>query len=218
MSKHNEDMMKTPKNHGHLTKAQQSRRTFLKQATRVTLAVLATGSAMNAFGQGTESTFNAPPFARPPIPNACISPVGDAEQTLAAVVDTVVPGAAIDPEGKPGGLDGCAMNLLLDDFYPFKSMLGQLAGLIDLKARPKGGDFIELDYETRLAVLVEAQHDLPLLRLAFKAIRSAFYGGAYNAIGMDYVNYPGPNLGYSHIPDASFRRPVCNEKTDGWMP
>lgn len=55
-------------------------------------------------------------------------------------------------------------------------------------------------------MLVRAEDKLPLLRLAYRAIRSAFYGGAYNGVGLDYLGYPGPNLGYRHLPECSFRR------------
>ena len=68
-------------------------------------------------------------------------------------------------------------------------------------------------------VLVAVQETMPLLRLAYRAIRSAFFGGAYNGVGLDYVGYPGPNLGYRHVPEFSFRTPVCQElTTDGRMP
>ena len=76
-----------------------------------------------------------------------------------------------------------------------------------------------MPYQQRIDVLVAAVDKVPLLRLAYRAIRSAFFGGAYNGIGLDYVGYPGPNLGYRSIPEFSFRKAVCQELTaDGRMP
>jgi hypothetical protein len=95
-----------------------------------------------------------------------------------------------------------------------------IAALLDQTAKQAhGSTFVELGYEQRLDVLVRAEDKLPLLRLAYRAIRSAFYGGAYNGVGLDYLGYPGPNLGYRHLPECSFRRAVCTEASEtGWLP
>ena len=164
--------------------------------------------------------FRFPGFPRVPLDGACLVPEGDVELALAAMVDTVVPGPDTDPDGAPGALEGCAMNLLLDDFYPFRSYGGLIVTLLDQVAKDEHGKkFVECGYDQRLAVLVTTQDVMPVLRLAFRAIRSAFYGGAYNGIGLEYVGYPGPNLGYRHLAEASFRVPVCDELTsEGWMP
>lgn len=196
------------------------RRCFLQRFGRISIGLVLSGTALNAFGGTSDPPpFQTPGFTRPSLPNACVNPRTDSELTLAAVIDTVVPGPETDPEGAPGGLEACAMNLLLDDYYPFKNLIDSLAGLIDAKAMPHGGPFVELGYEARVKVIQETQEALPMLKLAFRAIRSAFYGGAYNGVGLEYLGYPGPNLGYSHIRDASFRRPVCRELSEtGWMP
>jgi len=169
-------------------------------------------------GEGGE--FESPGFMRPVVPGACVQPSTPAEKTLAAMVDTVVPGGGTDPDGSPGALEACAMNLLQDDFYPFKAYATVIAALMDQLAQDGyGKDFVGLPYDQRLAVVVKSQESLPVLRLAYRAIRSAYYGGAYNGVGLDELGYPGPNLGYRHIKEASFRVQVCKEMTgEGWMP
>jgi len=159
-------------------------------------------------------------FARPALPGACLPPVTDVEKTLAAVLDTVVPGKESDPEGAPGAVEACAMNILLDGYFPFKPYTDFFANVVDqLAGDAYGKPFAQLPLPQRVEVLVQAQDSLPLLRLAFRAIRSAFFGGAYNGLGFDYVGYPGPNVGWRHLPESSFRRAMCKERTEtGWMP
>jgi hypothetical protein len=192
------------------------RRRFLREAGGWALGLLA-GAA--AYAPGLRAA-EGRAYPAAPLPGACVPPGTDAERTLAAVLDTVVPGPDVDPLGAPGALEACGLNLMLDDAYPFRSYAPLIATLMDQTARQAHGKvFVELAYEQRLEVLVLAEEKLPLLRLAYRAIRSAFYGGAYNGVGLDYLGYPGPNLGYRHLPDFSFRRPVCREASDtGWLP
>jgi hypothetical protein len=198
--------------------SRSDRRTFLKKMGQTVVGLLIAAAGAGAVKAAGE--FLSPGFTRPSLPNACMQPVGIVEETLAAMVDTLIPGPDTDPDGTPGGLESCAINLLLDDQYPFREQAQALAGLMDLLSLSNhGSSFIDLTYENRVDILVKVQEEMPLMRLAYRAIRSAFYGGAYNGIGLDYLGYPGPNLGYRHIPEASFRRPVCKEKTEtGWMP
>ena len=184
------------------------------------LLLTATGVAGVRIAHADECDFETPGFTRPELTNACIEPQSGIELTLAAVVDTVVPGPDIDPRGDPGALEACAINMLLDGYYPFRENASMLAGLMDMLSNLDFGQpFIDLAHDDRLVILVKAQNSVPLLRLAYRAIRSAFFGGAYNGVGLDYLGYPGPNLGYRHIPEASFRRPMCREATEtGWMP
>jgi hypothetical protein len=194
------------------------RRAFLYKA-----CIWSAGAAMAGFATrlaGDECGFTSPGFSRPVLPNACIRTATDTEHTLALLVDTVVPGPETDPDGAPGALESCASNLLADDYYPFRAYAESLASIINVQAQGDfGKPFAELAYKQRLSVLVAAQESLPILRMVYRAIRSAFFGGAYNGVGLSYLGYPGPNLGYRHIPEASFRRAVCRElTTTGWMP
>ena len=179
-----------------------------------------TGPLARLARAGTRKEFNSPGFTRTPLPGACLQPETETEKILAAVVDTVIPGADLDPDQAPGGMDSCALNLLFDDYYPFRAQAGVLASLMNLVSQGEySKNFLEITYEQRIQVLLKAEEEMPILRLAYRAIRSAFYGGAYNGVGLEYLKYPGPNLGYRHIPQASFRKPVCKEMTEtGWMP
>ena len=198
-----------------------SRREFLARATRWSLLTLA-GAAGGAEGlaSAAEPAFKPPEHPRAPLPGACITAVTPVEKTLSALLETVVPGLATDPDGAPGAVESCAMNLMVDSAYPFRGYASLIATLMDSLARKAHEKaFVDLGLEARLAVIVDAQESLPLLRLAYRAIRSTFYGGAYNGVGLGYLGYPGPNLGYRHLPEASFRVPVCEEMTEeGWMP
>ncbi len=194
------------------------RRAFLHKMGGWSLGLLL--GSMAAQQVLSASEFQSPGFTRAPLPNACMTPEGETEQILAEVVNTIVPGAEIDPTGAPGGLDACAVNMLLDGNYPFKEQAAALATLMDLTAKGEyQKTFLECSYDQRLQVLLQAELSMPLLTMAYRAIRSAFFGGAYNGVGLDYMKYPGPNLGYRHIEECSFRRAVCQEMTkDGWMP
>ncbi len=195
------------------------RRDFLRAAGSGALAAILQAVA-GGWAKAAEAGFAGLPFARDPLPGACLLPLGDVQATLAAMLDTVVPGPATDPEGTAGALEACSMNILLDGSFPFRQYADLFAMALDgIAAEAHGGTFVELAYPQRLDVLMTAQEQLPMLRLAFKAVRSAFFGGAYNGVGLRYVGYPGPNLGWRHVPEASFRVAVCRERTDtGWMP
>ncbi len=155
-----------------------------------------------------------------PLPGACVEPVTDVQRTLVAVLQTVVPGAELDPDGAPGAVDACALNLLVDSFYPFRDAAPIIVGLLDeLSRRSFDSVFVDLSAPQRDEILDLAQEQLGLMRLAYRAIRSAFYGGAYNGVGLDYLGYPGPNLGYRHTDACSFGKPMCAERTSaGRMP
>lgn len=196
------------------------RRAFLERAGAWALGViLASAGPLEGRAMAAEP-FRSPPFPRPPVPGACVQPFTPVEKTLAAIVDAVVPGSESDPEGTPGALEGCAMNLIVDDAFPFRSYASLITTLMDgLATKAHGAPFAGLPLEARVDVLTLAQEELPLLKLAYRAIRSAYFGGAYNGVGLSAVGFPGPNLGYRHLPEFSFRKPVCTERTkDGWMP
>ena len=196
--------------------ARPDRRRFLADAGAWALGLLVGSAALDSAVRAAEGRV----YPRAPVPDACV-PAGTAvEHTLAVLLDTVVPGPDVDPTGAAGALEACALNLMVDDAYPFRSYAPLIATLMDQTARQAyGAAFADLAYEQRLDVLVRAEDKLPLLRLAYRAIRSAFYGGAYNGVGLDYLGYPGPTLGYRHLADFSFRRPMSREASDtGWLP
>jgi hypothetical protein len=216
MSESMKDLKASPEGEARLP----DRRQFLAEMGRWALGVLLGSVACSKTPAGGLLSYVPVPHPNAPLEGACVAPTTEVEKTLALVVDTVVPGPSIDPERAPGGLEACAVNLLLDDFYPFRPVAQQMAGFVELMSSGTyGKSFTDLTYDQRIEVLIRAQEQVPILRLAFRAIRSAFFGGAYNSVGLDYLGYPGPNLGYSQFEECSFRRPLCREMTEtGWMP
>ena len=58
-----------------------------------------------------------------------------------------------------------------------------------------------------------------MIRLAYRFIRSTFYASTYNMVGAAYLNWPGPNLGYTEHPDFTFGKSLSRELTrDGNLP
>ncbi|MBP7126895.1 hypothetical protein KBD49_11085 [Myxococcota bacterium] len=194
------------------------RRRFLQESGTWALGILV-GSVADLVRASPEE-WRIPGFPRKPLPGACLGAVTDVERTLEAALDAVVPGPSGDPEGAPGAIEACGMNILLDRSFPFLQYADLFALVLEgVAGEMFGRPFPDLTHGERVQVLVRAEETLPLLRLAWRAIRSAFFGGAYNGAGFDYVGYPGPNLGYRHVPECSFRVPVCRERTaEGWMP
>jgi hypothetical protein len=194
------------------------RRAFMKESGAWALGLLV--GSVAPLARAATPPWSIPGFPRRPLPGACLRAAGDVEKTLEAALDAVVPGPLGDPEGAPGAIEACGMNILLDASFPFKQYASLFAMVLDgLADTAYGKPFATLAHAERVEVLVQAEHQMPLLRLAWRAIRSAFFGGAYNGHGFDYVGYPGPNVGYRHLPECSFRRAVCRERTTtGWMP
>jgi len=150
-----------------------------------------------------------------PLEGACFEPSSEEERVIALLVDTVVPSAATDPDGVPGALDCCALNLIYDAFFPFQDYLGLIIpALKALAEQDFGRAFVDCDLEQRTEVLRQAEETVPIIRLAYRFIRSTFYGAAYTMRGTEYMGWPGPNLGYLDHPELSFREALADELTD----
>ena len=139
----------------------------------------------------------------------------DDQHVVAAIIDTVVPGAETDPSGAPGALEAGALNLIYDRFYPALDYLDSVIFLVERTAIQEfSASFEDLDLEQRQQVLLAAQETLPFLRHLYRFIKSVFFADLHGGVGSDYVDFPGPNLGYVEHPDFSFRRPMSQEKSD----
>ena len=115
--------MKNPRKHdeiatSRLKPSDLSRRKFMKHSLGFLLATAAYGS-----GLAETAKYASPGWTRPILEGACLQASSEAERTLAAVVDTVVPGPSLDPDGDPGGLEACSLNLMFDEYYPFRTMI-----------------------------------------------------------------------------------------------
>lgn len=197
-----------------------SRRDLLKTAGKLTfggaLAALVFRRPLKDLVAGVE----LPSPDHQSVPGACHQPQTRDEKLLAAMADTIVPGKESDPEGLPGALESCVLNLVHDEFYPFVQTLPAILLLVNNTADLKySKDFVDLKLTERTAVLKEAEDKLPLVRLAYRFFRSSFYAAVYNMEGGRYLSWPGPNLGYSDHPEMSFRKPIGKELTrDGNLP
>jgi hypothetical protein len=196
------------------------RRGFLKLGGGITLGTAVALALFRGPFRRAAADIQLPSPDYTPLEGACHAPLTAEEQLVAAMVDTVVPGTQTDPEGLPGALDCCAMNLIYDEFYPFVDYLPILVPLVDTTADSQyGKGFVECDLVERTEVLRAVEESLPFVRLAYRFIRSTFYAGMYSLKGTSYLRWPGPNLGYRDHEDFSFGTAVCSELTeDGNLP
>jgi hypothetical protein len=160
-------------------------------------------------------------------PAAPVGPVGlphlggapdtDVGRTVAAFVDTVIPGAYRDPTGAPGGIDVNAPGLFFDPTLPALPFVPVLAFFLDQVSRQMfGRAFAELSVAERDQALGHALEVAEPLDFAVQLAKLAYYSspGAAQRLG-----YPGANPGYVHDPDFSFNRPMTREITsDGNLP
>jgi hypothetical protein len=190
------------------------RRTFLKAGGTLTFGALVAGLLFRRpLLTSARAEVILPDYTS--IKDACYTIETEEERIVAAIVDTVVPGADADPTGAPGALDACAMNLVYNAFFPFMEYLPVIVGgVTGLADQEYGKSFMDCTLEERTGVLKKFEEVLPITRLAYRFIRSAFYGAAYNMVGTNYLNWPGPNLGYIDHEDFSFREPVSDELTE----
>lgn len=133
-------------------------------------------------------------------------------RTIAAFVDTVIPGAFRDPTRAIGGIDVGAPALFFDPELPAVRLVPLLRLVLDGLAREVSGGrvFAAASFEQRDRALELGLMRLPELEFAVQLARLAFFSSreAGRALG-----YPGPNLGYVNDPDFSFRRPMAREIT-----
>lgn len=196
------------------------RRAFLRVAARGTFGATLAAAVVTGPLRSLWAGVKLPSPDVKPLEGACHLPTTDEEKVVAAIVDTVVPGADSDPDGLPGAPESCALNLIYDAFYPFVQVMPALLLIVQqLSDNDYNKKFIDLDLDERTKVLQKAEETLPLIRLAYRFIRSAFYASTYNYRGGNYLRWPGPNLGYTDHPEFSFGKAVSKELTrDGNLP
>ena len=189
-----------------------TRREFLKQAGAGAASVTLLASILESCGDALVGQCGGAGVA-------CRVPTTDDERTFVAIADTVVPGCASDPDGRPGAVEGCVLNLASDPALRVSTFVPLLVSVADTESQSSfGRRFVELSLEERTQVLAQAESLAPTLSYAFRFFRAAHYGGLYNDAGPRSLGYPGGNLGYIDDADFSFRRPIGSERTkDGNM-
>ena len=196
------------------------RRQFLKLVGQGTFGAALAAAIFHGPLRKLYASVKYPDPDHQPLQGACVAALTEDEKKVAAMVDTVVPGRSTDPDGAPGALESCALNLIYDEFYPFVQALPVLLLLVDtLAGNLFSKTFVECDLKQRTKVLTEAEKQVAMVRLAYRFIRSTFYAATYNMVGAKFFNWPGPNLGYTQHQDFSFGRAMSRELTkDGNLP
>ncbi len=140
----------------------------------------------------------------PDLPTLGGAPETDEGRTVAAFVDTVVPGKHRDPTGAVGGIDVDAPALFFDPEMPAKEFVGLLVLVLD--------SYADTAYQKRFANLLPTQRDRVLTRalaeidqieFAIELAKVAYFSSPAAQV---HFGYPGANTGYLHDEDFSFRR------------
>ena len=185
-----------------------SRREFLR------LAGIAVGAlALPAAGCSKPAVAPGPVDGGDPsrLPSLGGAPDTEEGRTIAAFVDTVVPGSHRDPRGAPGALDVGAAALFFDPELPAKKLVTLLVLILDGEAGNLGQKaFYELTPEERDQALATSAAAIPQMEFAIQLAKLAYLtsDGAARHLG-----YPGAGPGYVDDPDFSFGRPMAKEIT-----
>lgn len=181
------------------------RRDFIK----IAIGTLSLGIPFGIF------SVNMPPRCSKEKPEStCLEPVTYEEKCMEALIDTVVPGKKSDPTGAPGALECCALNIAYDRYFPIAAVAPAILESLNLLSKKKyNNDFPSLNLEQRTDVLATLEGEIPQVTLVLRFIRAAFYVGLYNDVGLKYLGYPGPNVGYIHE-DYTFGVPMAKELTE----
>ncbi|MCL4558248.1 MAG: gluconate 2-dehydrogenase subunit 3 family protein [Deltaproteobacteria bacterium] len=142
-----------------------------------------------------------------------LQPQTDDEKTVYAICDTILPGTTSAPGSGPGANDVGTMDVIYDKFYPAVQYLPSVIMIIDSSARSKyGRRFYDLDMAERTDVLAGIEGQLGIVDLLYEYVKAPFYVGIISDLGLKYMGYPGPNLGYVDR-DFSFYKPMSKEMT-----
>lgn len=149
----------------------------------------------------------------PELPSLGGAPDTPEGRTIAAFVDTIVPGSHRDPTGAPGALDVDAAALFFDPNLPALPLVGVLAFALDGLAGPRfdGRQFVELVPAEREVVVEAALEATDLMAFAIQLAKLAYLSSP--AAG-DHLGYPGANPGYVDHPDFTFGEAMASEITE----
>lgn len=202
-----------------------SRREFVRVAT---LAASAFGNApgllLSACGEpASPEPDSGPELDAGPVPVFDLPSLGGAPdteegRTIAALVDTLIPGAHRDPTGAPGGIDVGAAALFFDPLLPVAQFVPILSLVLDQTSRRLFPlrRFVHLEPSQREDVVAQALIDVDVFEFAVLLAKLAYFSSAEAGA---HLGYPGANPGWVHDPDFTFGRPMASEiTTDGNLP
>jgi hypothetical protein len=203
----------------------RSRREFIRLAT-VAAAAFAAGCPTEPLepeptpappdpdpcGFDPDPAWLAPSPAAVGLPHLGGAPDTEEGWTVAAFVDTVVPGAHWDPTGAVGGIDVGVPGMFFDPELPAAEFVGVLVGFLDSVAAGsfEGETFAFLTSEQRIMALDQAM-TLDLMGLAVQLAKLGYYSSADAAC---HLGYPGANPGWVDDEDFSFGVAMATEITE----
>jgi hypothetical protein len=158
------------------------------------------------------------PNAGAGLPSLGGAPNTDEGRTIAAFVDTVVPGRYRDPKGAPGGIDVGAPGLFFDPTLPALPFVPLLVLVLDSQAALafNGASFQSLTVAQRETVILASLDAAPQVDFAMTLAKLAYFSSDGAA---KYLGYPGANNGYINDPNFSFGTALTTEITsDGNLP
>ncbi|MCC6808900.1 MAG: gluconate 2-dehydrogenase subunit 3 family protein [Deltaproteobacteria bacterium] len=167
------------------------------------------GAALSAFlaGCSKPAQRTTAPSESAALPTLAGAPDTHEGQTIAAFVDTIVPGKHRDPDGSVGALDVGAGAVFFDPRLPAKDLVPLIVLALDSFAQESARrDFIELKPAKREEVLAEALEKIPQLGLAVQLAKLAYYS---SKDGGELLGYPGANWGYVDDDNLSFNREMA---------
>jgi len=133
-------------------------------------------------------------------------------KTLMALIDTIVPGATLDPTGAPGGVEANTLlylqkvereKLLPLPFGLIKNLISGGINILSILRYQVSFHKLPLNKREKVARSLER---IPGVHLFYKVLRAPFYTGSMNKVGFKYLGYPGPNNGYR---DFSFNKKMA---------
>lgn len=137
--------------------------------------------------------------------------------TMAAFVDTIVPGSHRDPTGAPGALDVGAAAFFFDPDLPAAPLVPVMTLVLDNQAQALHSKiFSELVPSEREEVVTRVLLTATELTYAVLLAKIAFFASEGAA---EHLGYPGANLGYYDNENLTFGRAMATEiTTDGNYP
>lgn len=141
-------------------------------------------------------------------------------ETLVALVETIVPGKRTDPLGNPGAYEADVFRFLEANYFDGQNYARIALVVLNIFSVMRyGKGFKNLDRIKRERLVRFLEIKFPFMVLLSRMIRCPFFCADFNTVGTDFYNWPGPNFGYFKDPTYSYRRKMSPELTeDGRMP
>ena len=152
------------------------------------------------------------------LPSLGGAPDTEEGRTIAALVDTLIPGAHRDPTGAPRGIDVGAAALFFDPLLPAAQFVPIGTLVLDRTSARLFASrrFVHLVPARREDVVAAVLIDIEVFEFAVLLAKLAYFSSAEAGA---HLGYPGANPGWVHDPDFTFAQPMATEiTTDGNLP